>query len=162
VGGQDSTTFLYVIKEDGSGVRKVTPDPVKLLYDVSPDGKWVAVWAGRSAVVYPSGGGAPTIVCPACANRGPRDQPGLVTWSRDGRFVYLHETGLRQTYAVPVRDGQIQSALPASGIPSPAAVATLPGVRMIAQPRAFGGPNPSVYAFAKVTTHRNIYRIPVP
>ena len=162
VGGQDSTTFLYRINEDGSGLRKVTPDPVKLLYDVSPDGKWVAVWAGRSAVVYPAGGGAPTIVCPACANRGPRDQPALVTWSRDGKFVYLHETGLRQTYAVPLRDGQLQSALPASGIPSPAAAAALPGVRMIAQPRAFGGPNPSVYAFAKVTTHRNIYRIPVP
>jgi hypothetical protein len=33
---------------------------------------------------------------------------------------------------------------------------------MIEQPRAFGGPNPSVYAFARVTTHRNIYRVPVP
>jgi eukaryotic-like serine/threonine-protein kinase len=162
VGGQDSTTFLYRMKEDGSGLRKVTPDPVKLLYDVSPDGQWVAVWAGRSAVVYPAGGGVPTIVCPACANRGPRDQPALVTWSRDGRFVYLHETGLRQTYALPVRDSQIAAALPASGIPSPAAAAALPGALMIPQQRAFGGPDPSVYAFAKVTTHRNIYRIAVP
>ena len=162
VGGEGTTKFLYRIKEDGSGLQKVTPDPVKVLYDVSPDGKWLAAWAGRSVVVYPAGGGAPILICPTCANRAPPDQPALVTWSRDGKFVYLHETGLRQTYAVALPPGQILPALPASGISSPAAAAAMAGAKMIAQQRAFGGPNPSVYAFARVTTHRNIYRIPVP
>jgi hypothetical protein len=41
-------------------------------------------------------------------------------------------------------------------------VATLPEARPIAEPGAFGGPNPAVYASARVTTHRNIYRISVP
>jgi len=86
----------------------------------------------------------------------------LVTWSPDGKFVYLHDTLLRQTVAVPLKRGELLPPLPASGIASPAAAAALPGARMIEQPRAFGGPNPSVYAFARVTTHRNIYRVPVP
>ena len=161
-GGEGTTKFLYRIKEDGSGLQKVVADPVKVLYDVSPDGKWLAAWTGRSVVVYPADGGDPLLICPACANRAPPNQPALVTWSRDGKFVYLHETGVRQTYAVPLRPGQILPALPASGISSPAAAAALPGARMIAEQRAFGGPNPSVYAFSRVTTHRNIYRIPVP
>jgi eukaryotic-like serine/threonine-protein kinase len=162
VGGEGTVKFLYRMREDGSGLQKVAPDPVKVLYDVSPDGKWVAAWAGKSVVVYPASGGAPTVVCPACANRGPQDQPALVTWSRDGRFIYLHETGLRQTVAVPLSPGQALPALPAGGIASPMAAATIPGARVIAQHRAFGGLNPSVYAFPRVTTHRNIFRIPVP
>lgn len=36
-----------------------------------------------------------------------------------------------------------------------------PGAQLIPQERAIGGPNPSIYAFARVTTHRNVYRIPV-
>lgn len=161
-GGEGATKFLYRIKEDGGGLRKMTPDPVKVLYDVSPDGQWVAAWAGRSVVAYPVGGGSPTMICPACANRAPPDQPALVTWSRDGKLIYLHETGLRLTYAVPLKPGQILPKLPASGIISPAAAAALRGAQMISEPRAFGGPNPSVYAFVRATTHRNIYRIPVP
>jgi eukaryotic-like serine/threonine-protein kinase len=161
VGGEGTLNFLHRIKDDGTGLQKVTPDPVKVLYDVSPDGKWAAVWAGRAVVAYPTAGGDPIVICPACANRAPPDQPVLVTWARDGSFVYLHEAGPRQTYAVPLKDGEMLPALPASGLMSPSAATTLPGVRMIAQERAFGGPNPSVYAFVRVTTHRNIYRIPV-
>jgi hypothetical protein len=38
----------------------------------------------------------------------------------------------------------------------------LPGARLIREPGAFPGPKPSVYAFTKVVTHRNIYRVQVP
>jgi len=41
-------------------------------------------------------------------------------------------------------------------------VAALPGARLISEESVFPGPNPSVYAFMKVTTQRNIYRVPVP
>jgi serine/threonine protein kinase len=29
-------------------------------------------------------------------------------------------------------------------------------------PGAFAGPNPSIYAYAKITAQRNIFRVPVP
>jgi len=42
-------------------------------------------------------------------------------------------------------------------------VAALPGARLISeQDRPVPGPNLSTYAFAKVSTQRNIYRVPVP
>ncbi len=162
-GGDGAAKFVYGIKEDGSGLRKVTPDPVLLLYGVSPKGKWMATWAqGKSVVLYPIDGGAPVLVC-RCANRAPPEQPALVTWSNGGKFVYLHETGLRQTFAVPLRPGEEIPRLPPSGIPSPAmGLGTVPGMKMIPQERAFGGPDPSTYAFVRVTTQRNLYRIPVP
>jgi len=47
-------------------------------------------------------------------------------------------------------------------IGSMAAAADLPGAEPISQQRAFVGRNPSAYAFSRVTTHRNIYRIRVP
>ena len=114
-------------------------------------------FAFRSVVVYPAGGGSPTLICSTCANRAQ-----VVSWSRDGKFIYLHETPARQTFAIPLRPGQILLPLPASGIRSPGLDANaLPGARLIKQQRAFPSAKPSVYAFTKVTTQRNIYRISV-
>ena len=53
--------------------------------------------------------------------------------------------------------------IPASGFESKEAVAALPGARLVSdEANVFPGPNPSIYAFTKVTTQRNIYRVPVP
>jgi hypothetical protein len=42
-------------------------------------------------------------------------------------------------------------------------VAALPGARLVSdEANVFPGPEPSTYAFTKVTTQRNIYRVPVP
>jgi hypothetical protein len=41
-------------------------------------------------------------------------------------------------------------------------VADLPGAKAFPESLAFGGADPSVYAYPRVTTHRNIYRIPIP
>ena len=41
-------------------------------------------------------------------------------------------------------------------------VARLPGARLIPEKGAFHGANAFIYAFTKVATHRNIYRVPVP
>jgi hypothetical protein len=52
--------------------------------------------------------------------------------------------------------------IPPSGFRSKEDVAALPGARLIPEPGAFPGPNPSIYAFTKVSTHRNIYRVSLP
>ena len=58
-------TFIYQVKEDGSGLKKVIPQPVYFLYGVSPDGKYVAAWVDGSTeetanavFVYPVDGGS--------------------------------------------------------------------------------------------------------
>jgi hypothetical protein len=65
-------------------------------------------------------------------------------------------------YAVPIEPGRRLPALPPAGLPSMASAAELPGAQRRPQARAFPGAEPSTYAFPRLTTHRNIYRIPVP
>ena len=61
------------------------------LYEISPDGKWLAVWtsARTDVKIYPSDGGAPTLLCAGCASAGAEERgvtPPLVSWPRDGEL----------------------------------------------------------------------------
>ena len=97
-------------------------------------------------------------------------KPGRMRWQysapagklflSDGKFVYLNFEG--SIYAIPLRPGQALPPIPASGFRNKEDVAALPGARLILEPYAFVGPNPSVYAFTRFAIHRNIYRVPVP
>ena len=137
------------------------------LFNVSPDGKWVAIPGSADkmawpAMVYPVGGSSPMLLCVPCAGGSDVERVGPpgVSWSPDGKFLYLK---FRESiYAIPLRPGQMLPPLPASGFRSEEDVAALPGARLIPQQGAFPGPDPSIYAFTKVATHRNIYRVPVP
>jgi serine/threonine protein kinase len=165
VGGQEGNMFLQRIKPDGTGLQKVIPDQVTFLYDISPDGKWLATWVGSDVKAYPSTGGSPIPICAACAGAGAEDRgitPPLVSWSRDGKLVYLYSEETRQTYVVPLQPGHVLPLLPPSGFSYGAAGPGVSGARAILQERAFMSPDPSIYAYPRVATHRNIYRIPVP
>jgi len=162
-------TFIYRVDENGSNLRKVSlPHRIFFLYGVSPDGQHVAAWTdGRTpetsnaVMLYPIDGGSPTMI--AAAARGSRGSefPQFLTWSPDGRFVYiaLWQTA---TFAVPLRAGEVLPKLPAAGIKSEQDIAALPGAVRFSVLGAFSGPNPSVYAYAKASAQRNIYRVPVP
>jgi serine/threonine protein kinase/WD40 repeat protein len=160
-------TFIYRVNEDGSGLKKVTlPHSVYFLYGVSPDGKYVAAWVkgsteetANAVFVYPLEGGSPIMICGACGARS-SDEPGFVSWSPEGKFLYI-SVWRKFTYAVPLRAGQILPPLPAAGIRSAEDAAALPGAKPFPVPGAFAGPDQSVYAYAKLTAQRNIYRVPV-
>ncbi len=58
------------------------------------------------------------------------------------------------------RPGQLLPALPKEGLAGyRRCAAKLPGAKTFPQQRAYGGADPSVYVYPRVTTHRNIYRI---
>ena len=166
VGGETRTMFLYRIQPDGSGLQKVIAAPAAFIYGISPDSKWVAAWVGTDVAIYPVDGGPRTLMCAHCATAGEENRgvtPSLVSWSRDGKSLFLHSTRTRSTYVLPLRPGQLLPVVPASGFQLGDAVDTsMPGTRRIPDERAFMGPDPSIYAFPKVVTHRNIYRIAVP
>ena len=63
-------------------------------------------------------------------------------------------------YAIPLVTNQPLPSIPLTGFQSQKDLAALPGVSVIRQEGACPGPDPSVYAFTKVATHRNIYRVP--
>jgi hypothetical protein len=112
-------------------------------------------------------GSSQTMICKGCGTAGEENRgvtPALLSWSSDQKFLYVHASRDRQTYFVPLRTGQIVPALPGDGFlgRSGKEVQKLPGAKAFPEPRTFGGPDPSVYAYPRVTTHRNIYRIRIP
>jgi hypothetical protein len=157
--------FIYRVRADGSQLQKAVPNPVNYFYDVSPDGKSLAAWSGGPVLVYPTSGGSPVTVGTVCSAAGGENRgtmPPCVSWSPDGRYLYLNLRVAGQICAVPLPRGRRLPPLPVAGIRSVEEAAALPGARIIPQPLAFIGANPSEYAFFRLTTQRNIYRVPVP
>jgi hypothetical protein len=148
-------------------LQKLVTTPALSLAAVSPDGQWLAAPAGTdqaltAMVLYPAAGGASRILCNNCylvggveAGRSP-----LARWSPDGKFLYMQIDG--SMYAIPLRPGQMLPPIPTAGFQSKEQVLALPGVLRMPEEEVFPGPNPSIYAFTKFATQRNIYRIPVP
>jgi Tol biopolymer transport system component len=157
-------TFIYRVKDDGSELQKMLPTPNLALFGVSPDGRWLSAETPTqfgATMVYSVGGGAPTLICGGCSPpQGPDMVPARLSWTPDGKFLYLKFGA--STYAMPLPPGQALPPIPASGFQSREAVAAAPGAQLISDERVWPGPNPSIYAFAKVSTQRNIYRVPVP
>ncbi len=111
--------------------------------------------------MHPIGGGKAQRLCDLCAPPWGTDTiPFYFGWSADGRSVYWNFTNTM--FAIPLPPGQMLPAIRGEGIQSPDGVAALPGARVVSrQERTFPGPDPAVYVFMKVSTQRNIYRVPV-
>ena len=100
-------------------------------------------------------------LCTLCAGAGDPLAPPWVNWSPDQRFLYAAWEGNR--YALPVqRDRGVPTRLMAGRPLSLAELVKLPDARLVGPRGAFVGSTPDVFAFTKVTTQRNIYRVPVP
>jgi len=168
-----ATPFLYHVNGDGSELRKVVPNHVLFLYGISPDGEWLAVWEEKASAIafFSSDGTRRIVMCETCGTAGGEDRgitPPMVSWSRDGKRFYLHETPtsgdseLVKTYVIALQTGRMVPDLPASGFQSRQAVAHALGARLLSDERAFLSPDPSVYAFPRPAVHRNIFRIRMP
>jgi hypothetical protein len=160
---QKDDIFIYRIKEDGTELQKKIPTPMLIPFGVSPDGQWVSAQTPNQAgdsTVYPAGGASPTLICADCSQpQGPDMMTLPLSWAPDGKFVYLKFKN--STYAIPLQPGRFLPPIPSNGFQSKEAVAALPGARLVSEETVFPGPNPSIYTFTKVTTQRNIYRVPV-
>jgi hypothetical protein len=155
--------YVYRVRDDGSELQKVLTTPL-LPIAVSPDGQWLAVQdpaAWGALIAYPMGGGAPVRLCEHCAPPwGTEPMSFYIGWTPDSKFVYWNFTNA--TYAIPLPSGRMLPPIPAGGIQSREGVAALPGARLISeQDRPVPGPDPSMHVFVKVSTQRNIYRVPV-
>jgi serine/threonine protein kinase len=159
-------TFVYGMIERGEDSHRVIPHAVLFLYGPSPDGKSLAVWGGPSeetvnaVLVYPAGSGSPEIICGACAFRS--SSPQQVSWSPDGKLLYLAAMGGQAVFAIPLFAKEVLPALPRGGLRTVEEIAALPGAAPLPKPFAVAGPKPSVYVYPKFTVQRNIYRVPVP
>jgi eukaryotic-like serine/threonine-protein kinase len=166
-GEENGSFFLFQGNTGGSSARKITTSPMLYPFSVSPDGRWVSAGEGPDPTrrdelrVYPIEGGAAKLVCrcnpPPTLDNGP--EPALMSWTPDQRFLYVKLEGA--TYAIPLKPGQALPALGDSGLVSKRMLAGLPGARLVSDQVIFPGPNPRIYAYMRISAHRNIYRVPV-
>lgn len=165
VGSEGGVFYLYHVNDDGTGLRKLLPGAVSYLYAISPDGKAVAVWVGADIYIDAYDGSSQNLICKNCGTAGHENRgvtPPMLSWSPDQKFLYMHARTTRQTFAVPLRPGQLAPPMLPDQLGWTRDIMNLPGAKAFPEMLAFGGADPSVYAYPRVTTHRNIYRIPVP
>jgi eukaryotic-like serine/threonine-protein kinase len=156
---EGGSNLLYRMKADGTGRRKITSESIVDIGSVSPDGRWVvagarsdkeAATATRAFAV--DGSTAVTLCFLFCQ----------LNWDVSGKFAFLNYPALhRGSYELAVmRD----SGLPRAPLPKP------PQFENHANPNAVtmvpwyvqSAVNPSLYAYTRQDTRRNLYRIPLP
>ena len=151
----EHANFLHRMKSDGSSNVRALDAPIAEFQAVAPDGKWVsvglAVEGGISGMfLAPIGGGAPILI---------RKGWWPAQWSRDGGALYI-EVGTGENSQQHARTAVLPIGV--DGLPTESATA-VPDTKLIphAEQDLSMGSDPSVYAFVKAETHRNIYRIPL-
>lgn len=154
------SNYLYRMKSDGSGRRKITPQPVMDAIAVSPDARWIVA-------VAPGPDQEHTIATKAFSVNGSK----IVTlcldycyfdWDIAGKFVYVYLARLHQSsYVIPV---QHDSGLPKVSPGDIARIEYLTNAKTItAIPEVVhSAVSPSLYAYTRQNIRRNLYRIPLP
>jgi serine/threonine protein kinase len=164
VEGGDS--FAFRVRGDGTGKQKLQSQQIYQILSISPDAQWLVIsglptggettW---STLILPMSGGPSVKILNAFCK---------AEWQPDSRFFYISVlTGFNsagasgKTYVLPVPHGKILPDIPVGGFPSEAAIAALPGVRVIDSADIAPGATPDVYAFSRQSIHRNLYRVPL-
>ncbi|GAC1673166.1 MAG: hypothetical protein PVS2B2_06150 [Candidatus Acidiferrum sp.] len=150
--------FVYSVGANDTTPRKISTNPIKDFRVVSPDGDWYLMsdpWPSAQ----PLRGGPKIRICDFCD----------VGWGQSGKYFYirLREAGAMgggKAYVIALPEGKAFPILPPGGIKS---AEDLKGTDVVAVIDTTGmslfapGPNPSIYAYARLTVQRNLFRIPV-
>jgi eukaryotic-like serine/threonine-protein kinase len=156
-GGSD---FLYQMRTDGTARRKISSQRIFEALALSPDGRWIVAGSTRpdrdqtpQTVAFAVDGSASVPLCMSYC---------WLTWDVSGKFAYVSYTLLHQgSYPLPVLHDTGLPKLPPSGI---ARVEDLKSATTAAEiPQVVhSAVSPSVYAYSRENTRRNLYRIPLP
>jgi eukaryotic-like serine/threonine-protein kinase len=159
---EGGSNYLYCMKRDGSARQKISPERILDIYDVSPDGRWVAAAVPSSdkerinvgtTKAFAVDGTATVSVCAGFC---------ILSWNASGGFVYLSYPSQRgMSLVLPVKRD--------SGLPKLPLVAAT-HIEDFGKPKnstaipwqAESAVSPSIYAYTRENTRRNLYRIQLP
>jgi eukaryotic-like serine/threonine-protein kinase len=171
---QAERRYLYRMREDGSGVEQMHPEPVSSLLAVSPDGHWAVVpetrTDGELRLRFVSlRGEEPMTVCENCVNfgYGPNRVIGSpIIWSMDGNWVFVSlqnfGLGTTRTVVLPYQSGVPLAALWPKGLRSEQDVIANPGATVINEANVFPAASASAHLSWRRTTQSNLYRVRLP
>ena len=171
---QGEGKHLVRARADGLRVGTITSGPIINLESVSPDRRWALVWpAGddrHPMLAYPLDGGESIPICDHCndGDGGPgrgRTPPALM-WSPDGQHMYARFEWPPSNPTLETARTYVVSLPTPNGLPpqfsGEAGLAPILGVRIIPRWGIFPGPRPTLYAYTRAVTQRNLYRVSVP
>ena len=169
-----SERLFYAVQEDGTGLRRLLDRPTLTIRGLSPDGRWLVVldvtkdevsgFDGRSIVARSLTGAADLRLISSVASGELTES--VLKWSQDGRILSVvpaaqHRGQSAKTYSFPLTGGAMFPAIPPGGFRSAAEMAQVPGVTTFDLYDYTPGPSEGVYAFARESVQRNLYRIPL-
>jgi Tol biopolymer transport system component len=154
---------LYRIQENGEGRERIREITSTVFGTVSPDGEWIsATWSPDSNLTMLSTRSEDLVPL------FPSAQTSRLRWNTDGTRAYLSiqyaqasAFAVGRTFVLPLAAGSVLPDVPPGGFRTEEEIAALPGVEVLPYSDVALGPSSSVYAFSRVTTSRNLYRIPL-
>jgi serine/threonine protein kinase len=157
---EGGSNFLYRMKADGTGRRKISSQRVFDILAVSPDGRWVVAASPNpgeestaAATAFAVDGGAAVPLCVGFCH---------LTWNMAGTLSYIDFPSLHEgSYALPVAHDTGLPKLPPSGIARLEDLTNAKAAAVIPQD-VESAVSPSVYAYTRRNIRRNLYRIPLP
>jgi serine/threonine protein kinase len=165
-GLEGNSAFVYGIRGDGTGLRKVFDQPVANLSGISPDGHWLVV-------KVPGTDGSSTVALPVHQDSAVRVIATTalsftdleVHWSTDAKSIYFRipaneSWAAGRTYVLRLVRGSIWPKMPLNGFQSEADITKVPGATLLNEFDC-PGPTPEIYAFVRMTVQRNLFRVPL-
>ena len=164
-GREGSETYVFAIGRDGRERRRALRAGGAVLRTVSPDGRWAVVEdrasrgsAGRVVLQALEGRQDSRIpICSACS----------VQWVDSGRYLAVRYSGAsdaqqRPTYVLAIPPNEPLPGVFGRGrVITEAEVAASPGVRVIRAGDVTFGKDAETYVYPKLTSHRNLFRVPL-
>ncbi|MGA7914796.1 MAG: protein kinase [Candidatus Acidiferrales bacterium] len=156
---EGDANFLYRMKANGADRHKISPRRVLDAAGASPDGRWFVAAApapdqdhAAQVVAFAVDGSTSAVLCETYCS---------LTWDTTGKFVYLSFALMREgTYLLPVLHDTGLPKLPRGGIvvnddlKNATRAAEIPQI-------VDSAVSPTMYAFTRQSTRRNLYRIPL-
>jgi serine/threonine protein kinase len=156
---ENGSNFIYRMKADGSDRHKLTSERILDLHSVSADGRWVIASAPNAGEEAPAatkafnidGKEAPHTICLSYCG---------LHWDQDGKFVYMtFLAASNNTYLFPVAQGSGLPNLPARGFMNSEDFTTAKPSVAISNLNVEAAISPTVYAYVRQNTRRNLFRI---
>ncbi|HXW05207.1 MAG TPA: protein kinase [Vicinamibacterales bacterium] len=155
-----ASSHVFRIGLDGTGLTKISEQPVVGLRGISADRQWLIVRVrGEQSemAAWPVDGGRPVRLASGAVN------DYSWAWAPDGRQLAISgpTPGLDGfTYVIPLGPGEMFPEIPAAGFRAQDEIARIPGTRRHDYSDAAPGPG-EAYVFSRRSTQRNLFRIPI-
>jgi len=156
---EGGANFLYRMKTDGSARRKISPERILDSYSISPDGRWVvAETPGSGDEEQITLGTTKAFAVDGSATVLLSIGYGLMSWDTSGEYVYFRFPQVKEgSYALPTRRDSGLPMVP-PGITGIEEITNLKAITAIPW-EVESAVGPSVYAYTRLNTRRNLYRI---